>query len=302
MKTIKSIILTIMIIFTLSSCTENSNESSSPAVSISEISIEESQEVESVILLREEIIKSTFMIQKTIYEYDEKSHVVSKKYFQDNKLYSSTNYRYDDKGFKNYFKIIYFNNSDYLEYSWTYSSTGKILIELRKNYMSGTLYETSVNYKYDEKDRIISEVTKDEKNNIIMDEITYEYIDDNGSFKNTKISNGETSTSILIFDSRGNLIENQKLNNEGTISSRRVMEYDDKNNQIKESYDDIEITFEYIYDGELIKKISTYHSKDGLCGYIEYTYNDAGDLIKQVDFDASGTQTSEKEFIYKWES
>ena len=288
-----------MIIFTLSSCTENSNESSSPAVSISEISIEESQEVESVILLREEIIKSTFMIQKTIYEYDEKSHVVSKKYFQDNKLYSSTNYRYDDKGFKNYFKIIYFNNSDYLEYSWTYSSTGKILIELRKNYMSGTLYETSVNYKYDEKDRIISEVTKDEKNNIIMDEITYEYIDDNGSFKNTKISNGETSTSILIFDSRGNLIENQKLNNEGTISSRRVMEYDDKNNQIKESYDDIEITFEYIYDGELIKKISTYHSKDGLCGYIEYTYNDAGDLIKQVDFDASGTQTSEKEFIYK---
>lgn len=298
MKTIKVFLLIIMLVFTFTSCKEMISESSNAVESTTEVSKEESSTVPSVILLREVITTGSFASNKTVYEYDEQNREISRKNYHNNKLSTSIVSRYDENGFKNYEKIIYAISSDFTEENWINSPTGKKLTIDRKIFSYGKLYKNTITYTYDEKDRIISEIYIID-NNTVYEDITYEYLDEYGSRKQTRISDGVKKVSIHTYNASGKIVETQSLNEDGTISSRSITEYDEKNNIIKDISGDVITTFVYEYEGEQIKKQSIYNSKDELSTSYEFTYNEAGDIIKQEDFDASGTRTSVTEYIYR---
>ena len=297
MKIVKITMLIITLIFTFTSCAEFTNESTNITEN-TEVSKEENSFMSPVILLREVIKKGTNTTNKTVYDYDDQNRVISKKLFEDNKLCETTIIKYDENGFKNYEKISSDRNDDYTEESWTNSPTRKVLTLERKTFSSGILYQSTLVYTYDEKDRIITMINKDDKNKILSD-FTYEYLDENDSVKITTIRNGVKTTAINIFNAAGNHIEYQIIDKDGNVTSGAKYEYDKNNNVIKEIREDKITTYVYEYDCEKIKKKSLYDNKNELLSSYEFTYNEAGDLIKQVNFDASGTKTSVTEYIYR---
>ena len=220
MNTIKVFLLFIMLVFSLNSCKESQNESSNVVseskVEVSKINSEaetsknESSEVESgvsapAVLLRETIHKKISGTEKIVFEYDEQNREISRMTYNDDNLTTTIIRGYDKNSYNNYMKISSAVNSNYTEDSWINSPTGNIISGESKGKSGNETFHNTIKYSYDEKNRLVSVIEKDKEDNVIID-MTYEYLDEYGSHKFTNITYGKKTITVNIYDAAGNKI------------------------------------------------------------------------------------------------
>lgn len=232
---------------------------------------------------------------KREYTYDEKGNCLSDiSYNSSGEIVTSDVYEYDDNGNVISHNVIDVTKTE-TKYEYEYDENGKLLYETKyadiaykMEYLyneNGELYRINTfwddvdwgyyEYKYDENGNCIEEISTVEKA-----ELRYEMIYDDNNRMVEKKSYFKSADWVLdlyagyTYDTDGNLIEVKDLINDSMIEE---YSYDITGNLVKENY---------YYSGEL-----SY--------YIEYIYDEDGDLLSSYAYDSSGESIGEFE-VYEY--
>ena len=113
---------------------------------------------------------------------------------------------------------------------------------------------------------------------------------------------------FTIYDKKGNIIEENDYDSDGSLNSKTTYKYDEKGNKIEENdYDsdgrlDSKTTYKYDEKGNTIEKNYYSYSDGRLDSKITYKYNEKGNTIEENDYYYSdGRLDSKTTYKYKYE-
>lgn len=204
----------------------------------------------------------------TIYDYNEKGHVIKRTTYYQNGDTLETNYSYtynDDGSYSVYIEGIGKKIEEY-------DTRGRLVKETN----DPTLYPVITTYIYDDMDRVIEYKTVAEKQSHVR-----------AWHKHT-------------YDDNGNLVKDEMFLTDGSSGGWYEYDYDDKGNEIQkyEFYPDgkegdtyATYVWEYEYDeyGREIVKQRRDVERGGVYPKYTYTYDEKGGLIKMTDSSANTT-------------
>lgn len=178
----------------------------------------------------------------------------------DGSVFENYVFEYDDN---NILRSIEKSNNDKPTgtIKFTYNNDNKLI--LKTSYYSDKTVESSTSYKYDEKSRIIEDITNekdDEGNDILRAKNTYSY-DENNKLTNWTESFFDEKENIIhnyLYDENGILIEETSNNYSNEVVEKTTFEYDKSNKLIRKTIERgvyTTIVYEYEYDqkGNCIK-------------------------------------------------
>jgi len=103
--------------------------------------------------------------------------------------------------------------------------------------------------------------------------------------------------SVIIYDEKGNRIEELRYNSNGSLFERMVFTHDDKGNQTNTIYKadgTVDSKWVYNYDPSgRITKGSWYNADGTLRLKIVKTYDDKGEIIEDAMYNADGSQVQD---------
>ncbi len=116
------------------------------------------------------------------------------------------------------------------------------------------------------------------------------------------------SKKLYKYDKKGNEIEQSMYTSKGVLSSRFVTKYNEDGNKIEEKYSTdlnkykkIKLkwrnTFKYNEEGKIIEE-NRYEKGEELTNKIIYKYNDSGNLTEKNRYDADGNPISKRIYSY----
>ena len=196
-------------------------------------------------------------------DYDENGNIILEVRFNpDEELEDKYIYKYDKKN-QLIEDIHYLTYKDIAEHkTYDMDEKGKI-IKVYKHYNDGS--KDTIEYRYNEKDLLIEQVTIDSYDEIEAKNI-YEYENENLILEEVYEYDELISKQSFSYDEKGNIIEENKwTEDDGNL--RRVNEYNDNN--------------------ELIK-VLFYNRKEKLAAKTEYSYSESGKISKVTEEDQHG--------------
>ena len=113
-------------------------------------------------------------------------------------------------------------------------------------------------------------------------------------------------TIFTIYNKKGNTIEENDYNSDGSLFSKFTYKYDEKGNIIeKNDYDsdgrlDYKTTYKYDEKGNMIE--ATYYNSDGrLSSKTTYKYDEKGNTIEENDYNSDSSLNSKTTYKYKYD-
>lgn len=238
----------------------------------------------------------------------------SKSYYRHNDYFK----KYNEKG--KLVELIHFDSNEKQVYKTTYLyDVRDNLIESRKVQADGRVYVTSWSFIYDNKGNVIEEsypisdvnscckLTNkyDNKGNNV--ESRYSYIDGHFSVLSTKYDNEGNLIEREFYDSnemgyktidkyyRGKKVEETRITPEGIIVEQWTNKYDDKGNEIENSYlksdgtvETRKLSFKYDKNDNLISGV--HYKPDGsLFERLTFKYDKRGNRIQQKTYKSDGS-------------
>lgn len=198
----------------------------------------------------------------TIYDYNEKGHVVKRTTYYQNGETLETNYTntYNDDGS---YSVLIEGIGKKIE---EYDAKGRLIKEIN----DPALYPVTTTYTYDELDRVIELKTVAEEKNHVR-----------AWHKNT-------------YDEKGNLVKDEMFLTDGSSAGWYEYDYDEKGNEIQKyefypdgTEGDKYALFEWVYEYDDYGRLTLEQKKDAERGgtslkYL-YEYDEKGGLIKKTD-------------------
>lgn len=239
------------------------------------LSIKETQtyENEKITHLEKEIYKNEKLVAKYIVDYDAEGNITSDKYFE---------YTYYDSGKQKEIKVLYVDGENLILDIDTYDEKGKLLMSEKIYHTLEGVKNRSVLSEYDSAGKKIKETDcRYEEDTIIYTEIN-EYEDE---VLTKKTTTADDMTEIVEYDGTATLYK--------YYYGEELMEmlWEDRTTEngltvIHNKYFDVEtekvIEEEISYltvDERLVKLISFYFADEEPAGYIEYVFDEEGEII-----------------------
>lgn len=199
----------------------------------------------------------------TIYDYNEKGHVIKRTTYYQNGETLETNYTYTYNDDGSYSVLIEGIGKKIEEYD----AKGRLVKETNEP----TVYPVTTTYTYDEFDRVIELKTVAEDKNHVR-----------AWHKNT-------------YDENGNLVKDEMFLTDGTSGGWYEYDYDDKGNEIQQyefypdgTEGDKYALYEWIYEydeyGRIISETKKDAERGGTARRYTYEYDEKGGLSKKTDY------------------
>ena len=258
--------------------------------------------------------------------YDEKGNLLTDTYASnDGKTSRGSSFTYDAAG-----KML--THDTYDSYAtghaeFTYDSAGRLAAESFSNsegYAATTEYiyredgllaewffhysktEDRTTYTYDDKGNLLKKQEIITINGKVIQDSTVEYTYDASGNKLSETNSGGFR-SEWTYDDRGNVLSCTDLDNDGSIRSGILYEYDDQNRLFNERLfgsDPEKPTEKFIYEYDEAGRLTTKYlctpnsSKQNASGFCRYTYDENGNLLSEITTQKDGTEDSRIEYIY----
>ena len=279
--------LAVLLLLSFSSCvrvTDNGDVSNESTTNISNTA-------PSAFLLGSTEDESAFGRMRSEFEYNSQGQLVKSSNFDNQQReYKREELYYDERGYliekvttifgengnaASTTKTSFINNDDGLPVSGNET-------------ISNALNEQKVtfSYSYDETDRVISYIR--ESDGKIVQEETYEYLDDYGSYR-WIVDDGIYE---YRYDEMGNEISNTFTDELGVVTSSRINEYDRNNSLVKSVDNNGTITvYENTYNDNMLTE-SVIKVDGEITSVITYEYDGYGNVLIKKQTNAAGTVVS----------
>lgn len=194
--------------------------------------------------------------------------------------YTLTTYKYDDN------QRLDYKAQSYI--SWTaYTSDG---ISLGTQYSTISFYNdmglltATINFDADNTETRRTVYTYDENGNLLTEQ---------------KYDNGkETSRTIYTYDENGNLLTEQDFNKDKEVN-RTVYTYDGNGNPLtKQAFRNDKETSRTVYTYDALNHLVQKANVSDKTILSEYTYNDSGELIQEIDYNVTSNDYSTHNYKY----
>jgi hypothetical protein len=211
-------------------------------------------------------------------------------------LSSKNEYGYDEKNILNYYKQI--NGANTSEENSVNSSTGKKLSGTIKMLLNGTMYVSTYTCTYDGKDRLLVYKQIDADGNVVENE-EYTYLDENGSYRLTTTSSIKNTIEEHYINPDGKEIEYINTDSNGSIISHDKYKYDENGNRTETTdKDGNTVKVEYEYKNNVVVSNKVINSGGEITSKTVYEYDEYGNKIKEKTTNASGSTTTEFEYVW----
>ena len=222
------------------------------------------------------------------FTYDEQGNKLTyKAYDNSGKVVGTEEYTYNEAN-----QLVFQKNrnddTDPVDSAYTYNENG-LLIKKVDTYPKNPEYEFHFVYSYDENGNLVKEEWINVKNGAESPHSHIDYTYDANGNKLSKVTSFGLKDE-WTYDDRGNMLSETQYDSDGFAMLGNIYTYDAQNRLLTETWckggmADYGETYEYAYDAAGLRtcryRYMSGESKDGRTPDVEYSYDEAGNLISE---------------------
>lgn len=230
-------------------------------------------------------------------KFDKNGNVIEEVYYKAGSINQKLNYKYDN----NENKVEYVNykgneNKIMFKQDITYDKLARKIKEVRFNGTDTVV----IDYKYDNKDRLIN-ITRKDRYGDIAQKRTFVYKNNICNVAITDENNNNIGKIVNKYDNNNNIIETTEYDKAGEIKEQYFYTFDGELVKEKTKYAVgnfiYKETYKYNSNGDMVEIIKEQPKGKSIVNNI-YKYDSTGKLIEEEWYDNNPSENSKKTYIY----